>query len=108
MVLCKIFLADLLVCEIDSREDQQRQVEVSEDGVTCGYKLNDTDLGSSCACEQQYNYEKAVLKRSALIGLTIELGISCYCAEAESYSGGKNGDENCADIHELQAGESEC
>ena len=76
MVLCKIFLADLLVCEIDSREDQQRQVEVSEDGVTGGYKLNDTDLGSSCACEQQNNYEKAVLKRSALIGLTIELGIS--------------------------------
>ena len=49
IVFFQIFLLDLLVCKINSREDQQRQVEVSEDGVTCGYKLNDTDLGSSCA-----------------------------------------------------------
>ena len=81
VVLFQIALLDLSVCKHNSREDQQRQVEVSEDCVTGGYKLNDTDLGSCCACEQKYDYEKTVLKRSFLCGLTIELGVSCYCTK---------------------------
>ena len=60
VVLFQIALLDLSVCKNNSREDQQRQVEVSEDCVTGGYKLNDTDLGSCCACEQKYDYEKTV------------------------------------------------
>ena len=77
VVLFQITLPDLSVRENNSREDQKRQVEVSEDSVIGGYELHDTDLGSSCTCEQQYDHEKSVLDRSALIRLAVEFGVPC-------------------------------
>ena len=84
VMLNHVALLDLTAGKEQGGQDQDRQVDIAEDGVAGGDQFHNTKLGGESAEEQQNRNQCSIFAGGLFFGLAIDLGETGQTAEAEA------------------------
>ena len=103
----EIIPADFAPCQHEGREDQQRKVQIAQDGVAGGDQGHNAQPGGKGTEQQHHGHERCVLQRGGFILLSVELGIAGDGAVAEAYDRAEHGKKHGDHINDFDAAQAQ-